>query len=111
MTARRPPVLPKVAWVWVIPPLATSLVVLAHPIIDPWHDDVTGLEEDGPFAQLGSKARDRGLAVRACHRQYPRRIAALGFERGKFLREQLDLSPNRQIALPGGREQALLRLA
>jgi hypothetical protein len=41
--ARRPPVLPKVSWVWVVPPLATSLVVLAHPMIDPWHDGVTGL--------------------------------------------------------------------
>jgi hypothetical protein len=35
--------LPKVSWVWVVPPLATSLVVLAHPIIDPWHDGVAGL--------------------------------------------------------------------
>jgi len=43
MIARRPPVLPNVSWIWVIPPLATSLVVLAHPIIDPWHDGVTGL--------------------------------------------------------------------
>ncbi|HET9922487.1 MAG TPA: hypothetical protein VFS98_00030 [Methylomirabilota bacterium] len=33
----------KVSWVWVAPPLATSLVVLAHPIIDPWHDGVAGL--------------------------------------------------------------------
>jgi len=33
----------KVSWVWVAPPLATSLVILAHPIIDPWHDGVAGL--------------------------------------------------------------------
>jgi hypothetical protein len=41
--ARRPPVIPKVSWVWVVPPLATSLVALAHPIIDPWHAGVAGL--------------------------------------------------------------------
>jgi hypothetical protein len=35
--------IPKVSWVWVVPPLATGLVVLAHPIIDPWHDGVAGL--------------------------------------------------------------------
>jgi len=35
--------LPKVSWIWVIPPLATSLVVLAHPIVDPWHEGVAGL--------------------------------------------------------------------
>jgi hypothetical protein len=35
--------IPKVSWVWVVPPLATSLVVLAHPIIDPWHAGVAGL--------------------------------------------------------------------
>ena len=34
----------RVSWIWVLPPLATSLVVLAHPIIDPWHaPGVTGL--------------------------------------------------------------------
>ncbi len=39
-----PPVISKVSWIWVLPPLATSLVVLAHPIIDPWHAaGVTGL--------------------------------------------------------------------
>jgi len=34
---------PRVSWVWVVPPLATSLVALAHPIIDPWRDGVAGL--------------------------------------------------------------------
>ena len=34
---------PEVSWIWVLPPLATSLVVLAHPIIDPWQDGVAGL--------------------------------------------------------------------
>ena len=43
MIARRPPVRPNVSWIWVVPPLATSLVVLAHPIIDPWRDGATGL--------------------------------------------------------------------
>jgi len=36
-------VIPRVSWIWVLPPLATSLVALAHPIIDPWHDGVAGL--------------------------------------------------------------------
>ena len=29
--------IPGISWLWVIPPLATGLVLLAHPIIDPWH--------------------------------------------------------------------------
>jgi hypothetical protein len=44
MTGPAPAVIPRVSWVWVVPPLATSLFVLAHPIIDPWHDGVAGLE-------------------------------------------------------------------
>jgi hypothetical protein len=28
---------------WVAPPLAGSLVVMAHPVIDPWRDDIAGL--------------------------------------------------------------------
>ena len=29
--------IPGISWLWVVPPLATGLVLLAHPIIDPWH--------------------------------------------------------------------------
>ena len=29
--------IPRISWIWVVPPLATGLVLLAHPIIDPWH--------------------------------------------------------------------------
>jgi hypothetical protein len=33
----------KVAWGWVLPPLATSAVTLFHPLIDPWHGGIGGL--------------------------------------------------------------------
>lgn len=42
MTEPGPAMIPRVSWVWVFPPLAASLVALAHPIIDPWRDGVAG---------------------------------------------------------------------
>ena len=48
--------IPKVSWVWVVPPLATGLVVLAHPIIDPWHDGVAGLAPLAPVAPIALAA-------------------------------------------------------
>ena len=44
MNSARALQLPRVRWPWVVPPLAVSLVALAHPIIDPWRAAVAGLE-------------------------------------------------------------------
>ena len=43
MNSARALQLPRVSWPWVIPPLVTAFVVLAHPIVDPWRTDVSGI--------------------------------------------------------------------
>ncbi len=48
----------KVSWAWLIPPLLTALVALAHPVIDPWHGGVEGL---APLVQSNT----RWIAVHA----------------------------------------------
>ena len=48
----------KISWAWLVPPLLTALVTLAHPIIDPWHGGVEGL---APLVQSNT----RWIAVHA----------------------------------------------